>query len=131
MQILAFKMKKFIFVLITFIIFLSAFPITACAAENAENAGGASNHETTDNAEKKFADEEEPVSNDNATDAAAFNYEENDGKITVTGLADETLTEDALYKISGPADLLFAYSGEGCAVVDGVAKRTGFKVIFY
>ena len=65
-------------------------------------------------------------------DVKGVNVRVSGGELAASGgVADETLTEDALYKIAGPADLLFAYSGEGCAVVDGVAKRTGFKVIFY
>ena len=52
------------------------------------------------------------------------------GELTATGgKSDETLTADALYKIASPADLAFAYSGEGFAVIDELVRKPGAVLI--
>ena len=39
------------------------------------------------------------------------------------GYKDETFLTDGIYSVTSPANLSFAYSGEGCAMINGVMRR--------
>ena len=54
------------------------------------------------------------------------------GELAATGgLKDETLTADALYRITTPADLEFSYSGEGLAVIDELVMKPGITLMVW
>ena len=83
-------MKKHAVIFLIIITLLSALPYSGCAAENGNSvSGGESTRENAKTDENNFAD----FTDEDATDPAAFLYEEKNGAITITGLIDESVAE--------------------------------------
>ena len=87
-------MKKILFILMTVIPFIYVLPVTACAEPI--SSGGKTQNESTDKEITETAEKNGESAENGATDAAAFTYEETDGKIRITGLTDDGITEIAV-----------------------------------